>query len=158
MKYAGNQEVEGINSKDCIKALKLRLHELAQQELEKVLENHYLENLKKRSTSLGILGVPNFLDQHRDKIQFQIKKLNSREIEQQPIAAPITQPVAQPVVSQNRDQELAHAMQLEEEEEDYEPVGTNDRTSRNRNRPRRSNFFFTIFVIFYNSTTLTYSL
>jgi len=124
--------------------LKLRLHELAQQELEKVLENHYLENLKKRSTSLGVLGVPNLLDQQRDKIQFQLRKLNSREIEQQPIVPAIQTAQQQPIVSQNRDQELAHAMQLEEEEEDYEPIGTNDRTSRNRNRPRRSNILFLV--------------
>ena len=51
MKYLGTHEIEGINSKDCFKALKVRLHEIVQKEIENALETHNLDMMQSRNFS-----------------------------------------------------------------------------------------------------------
>ena len=49
IKYSGTQQIEGINSEDCLKALRTELRALSQQEVQKALETHFFENIQRKN-------------------------------------------------------------------------------------------------------------
>jgi len=70
-KIGGNIEPEGINSKECLTALKVRLHELTQQEIEKALEAHYIESMQTKyqsqSSLYGFIDTKRLWNQNKGK-------------------------------------------------------------------------------------------
>lgn len=67
MKYLGTHEIEGINSKDCFKALKVRLHEIVQKEIETALETHNLDMMQSRnfSSAYGLIDNESLWYRHK---------------------------------------------------------------------------------------------
>ena len=140
----GNLEPEGINSKECLIALKVKLHEIIQQEIEKALEAYYLESMQRKSQSSSLYG---FIDTKRlwnqnkgtivsnflliiFKDQLQTRK-SIRESEAQNQDAINTQ--------QTEAMQREHlALQEMFEGSDYDPPSEDGRTRRN-NRRRRGN-------------------